>query len=245
MERLVIGKNAVLEALKSENAVDKILVLYGMRGNDIEKIKKFARKKQVIVSEVNKQKFRELVGDATTQGVLAIITDQEYSSVDQILEIAAAKNEKPFILIADELADPHNLGALSRTAEAVGVHGIIFPKHHSTGVNQTTSKISSGASEHLSFAKVINVVNAIEDLKSKGVWIIGTDVESGKNYTEIDYNIPLAIIMGNEGKGVRKLVKEKCDFLVKIPMFGKVNSLNVSVAGGIIMYEVARKRRGF
>jgi 23S rRNA (guanosine2251-2'-O)-methyltransferase len=245
MERLVIGKNAVFEALNSDNVIEKILILYGIRGIEIEKIKKFAKKKQVVVSEVNKQKFRELVGDATTQGVLAILSDQDYSSVDEILGIAASRDEKPLILITDELSDPHNLGALSRTAEAVGVHGIVFPKHHSTGVNLTTSKISSGASEYLAFSKVTNVVNTIEELKSKGVWIVGTDVESGKCYTELDYNIPLALVVGNEGKGVRRLVKEKCDFLVKIPMFGKVNSLNVSVAGAIILYEAARKRRGF
>lgn len=240
-----MGKHAIIEALKADQTIDKVLVLYGIMGKEVDKIRKLARKKNVIVSEVNKLKFRELIGDATTQGVLAIITEKEYLHPDALLEIAAQKEEKPFIIIADEVIDPHNIGAIARSAEAVGAHGMIIPRHHSPSVNQTISKVSSGASEYLPFARVTNIAAALDDLKSKGLWIVGTDPAAEKFYYEIDYNIPIVVIIGNEKKGMRKLVKEKCDFVVRIPMFGKINSLNASVAGGILLYEVARKRKGF
>jgi 23S rRNA (guanosine2251-2'-O)-methyltransferase len=245
MERFIIGKHPVMEALKTQSNIEKLLILFGMKGKEIEKMKKLARKKNVSISEVNKLRFRELVGDATTQGILAVCTDRDYASVEDILKIAEERKEKPFILITDELADPHNLGALSRTAEAVGVHGIVIPKHHSTGVNHTTSKVSAGASELLAYAKVTNIANTLEELKSKGLWIVGSDMEAPKNYTDIDYDMPLALVIGNEKKGMKKNVREKCDFVIRIPMFGKINSLNASVAGGIILYEAARKRRKF
>jgi 23S rRNA (guanosine2251-2'-O)-methyltransferase len=244
MNEFIAGRNPVIEALRSGAAIEKIVVLYGVRGNAIERIKELARQNSVPVVEVNKQKFRELVNDTTTQGVVALMGTKEYVSVDTLLRSAKEKNQAPFLLVLDEIQDPQNLGAIIRTAECVGAHGVIIPKHHAATVNQTVSKTSAGASEQVLIAKVTNIATTLEELKEQGLWIVGADVGGDKLYYELDYKTPLAIVVGNEGEGMRRLVKEKCDFLVRIPLFGKIGSLNASVAAALVMYEVVRARNG-
>lgn len=241
---IIAGRNPVMEALRAGTIIEKVVILAGVKGNVIEKIKQMAKRNRVPCIEVGKQKFRDLVSDTTTQGVVAIVGTKAYVEIDDILQVAKEREEPPFVLILDEIEDPQNLGALIRTAECAGVHGAIIPKHHAASVNQTVAKTSAGASEHLPVAKVVNIATTLEELKEKGLWIVGTDSEAEKNYTEVDYKMPIAIVIGNEGKGIRQLVKEKCDFIVKIPVYGKVDSLNASVAGALVMYEVVRKRKG-
>ena len=239
---LIAGRNPVMEALRAGSAIEKVVLLYGAKGNAIESIKALARRRGVPCVEVNKQRFRQLVSDATTQGVVAIVETQAYVSVDQILQHAKDRNDPPFILVLDELEDPHNIGALIRTAESAAVHGVVVPKHRSALITQTVSKTSAGAIEHMRVAKVTNIVQTLDELKSEGLWVVGADSEGDRLVYDLDYTMPIAVVIGNEGRGIRRLVKEKCDYLVKIPMFGKVRSLNASVAGALILYEVVRKR---
>jgi 23S rRNA (guanosine2251-2'-O)-methyltransferase len=239
---MIAGRIPVIEALKAETLIEKIVILAGVKGGAIERIKGMAKRNRVPVVEVGKQRFRELVSDTTTQGVVAIVGTKRYVEVDDILDAAKKRGEIPFLLVLDEIEDPHNLGALIRTAECAGVHGVIIPKHHAAEVTTTVAKTSAGASEHLPVAKVVNVANTLEELKEKGFWIIGTDASAERLYTEVDYAGSIAVVIGNEGKGIRPLVKEKCDFLVKIPLFGSIESLNASVAGALILYEGVRKR---
>ncbi len=241
--RLIAGRQPVIEALKSQSTmIEKIYLLHGIRGSQIDKIKNLARKKGVPFVELNKQRFRELASDIATQGVIAVITEAKYISVDDILNVAKEKNEPPFILILDEIVDPQNLGALLRTAECAGVHGVITTKYHSAIINSTVARASAGAVAHVGIAKVTNLAQTLDELKEKGIWIVGADANASRYYYEIDYTMPIAIVIGNEGRGLRFLTKQKCDFLVKIPMYGKVESLNASVAGALIMYEVTRAR---
>jgi 23S rRNA (guanosine2251-2'-O)-methyltransferase len=242
---IIAGRNPVMEALRAGTIIEKVVILAGVKGNTIEKIKTMAKRNRVPFVEVGKQKFRDLVSDTTTQGVVAIVGTKEYVEIDDIIKIAEAKSDPLYLLILDEIEDPQNLGALIRTAECVGVHGAVIPKHHAASVNQTVAKTSAGASEHLPVAKVTNIATTLDELKEKGIWVVGTDPDAEKLYTEVDYTSPIAIVIGNEGNGIRQLIKEKCDFLVKIPVYGKVESLNASVAGALVMYEVARKRRKF
>ncbi|MBI3585708.1 MAG: 23S rRNA (guanosine(2251)-2'-O)-methyltransferase RlmB [Ignavibacteriales bacterium] len=241
---IIIGRQPVLEAIKSGTSIEKIFFLYGVQGNAIDRVRKLAKQHGIPVSEMDKQRFQELVGDATAQGVAAIAATQQYIEIEDIIKASQSKNESPFILILDEIEDPHNLGALIRTAECAGVHGVIIPKHHTATVNQTVAKSSAGASLHLPIAKVTNIAQALDVLKSEGLWIVGTDMSGDKMYYEANLEGPLAIVIGNEGKGIRRLVREKCDYLVTIPMYGKIESLNASVAGGLVLFEAARARHG-
>jgi len=245
MSRYVIGKNAVIELLQSKENVDSIYILFGAKGLRLDKIRVLAKKRSIPVREVNKQKFRNMVEDETTQCVIAHVGEKEYVQVEQFIKIAQSKDENPFIVVCDEVEDPHNLGAITRTAEACGVHGIVIPKHRSVQVNHTVTKASAGATEHLQFTRVTNTGTAIDELKKLGIWIVGADAKAPKLYTEVDYTMPVAIVVGSEGKGLRRLVREKCDILVKIPMFGQITSLNVSVATSLLLYEVVRNRENF
>lgn len=191
---------------------------------------------------IDRHRFLELCSDANAQGVLAIAGTKAYLEIDEILKTATDKGEAPFLLVLDEIEDPHNLGALIRTAECAGAHGVIIPRHHSASLNETVTKASAGASLHLPAARVTNIARALDELRSRGVWIIGTAIQTPKSYDEVDYTGAIAIVIGNEGKGIRRLVQEKCDFLVRIPLYGKVGSLNASVAGGLVLYEAARGR---
>ena len=243
MSAMIVGRKPIVEALKAGTSLEKIILLTGIQGKPIEEIRALAKQRNVPVSEVNRQQFREMANDQMTQGVVGILQPKHaYVGIDTILAVAGQRNERPFILICDEIEDPHNLGALVRTAECAGVHGVVVPKHHSAPVNATVTKTSAGATEHIAIAEVTNVVNTIEDLKKKDFWIIGLDGDGDKRYDGVDYTSPIAVVVGNEGKGIRRLVKEHCDFLVKIPLRGQIESLNASVAGALVMFEAVRQR---
>jgi len=244
MNEMIAGRNPVIEALRSGTPIEKVVVLFGVRGSAIDRIRELARENSVPLVEVNKQKFRELVNDTTTQGVVALIGTKEYVSVDALLSSAKERQQPPFLLVLDEIQDPQNLGAIIRTAECAGAHGVIVAKHHSAIVNQTVARASAGASEQMPIAKVTNIATTLDELKTQGLWIVGADVGGDKLYYELDYKTPIAIVVGNEGEGIRRLVKEKCDFLVRIPLLGNIGSLNASVAAALVMYEVVRARNG-
>ncbi len=243
MQNLIIGRHPALESLRSENPPEKIYVLHGTRGSAIQQIQQLAKRHGVPFKEVDRHRFLELTSDSNAQGVLAVGAANQYVEVEDLFQIAAGKGEPPFFLVLDEIEDPHNVGALIRTAECAGVHGVILARHHAASLNETVAKASAGASLHLPAAKVTNIANTLEELRARGVWVVGTDMQGEKAYDEMDYRGAIAIVVGNEGKGIRRLVKEKCDFLVKIPMYGKIGSLNVSVAGGLVLYTAARCRQ--
>ena len=239
----VEGRNSVLELLESERDINKILIAKGEKHGSIYKILAMAKERKLLVVEVEKNKLNQMAQTPNNQGVIAIVPPFNYCEVEDILELAKQKNEMPFILILDGIEDPHNLGSIIRTAETAGVHGIIIPKRRSASVNSTVSKVSAGAVEHMKIARVNNINETIRCLKEQGIWICGTDMDTEVTYTKQDYKMPLAIVIGSEGFGMSRLVKENCDFLVKIPMKGKITSLNASVSAGIIMYEVVRQRK--
>ncbi len=241
--RIIAGRQPVIEALRAGTRVEKVVFLQGVHGRVIEDIRALSVKRNVHVEELRKQEFREMASDATTQGVVALVSDpRRFADLETLLRIPGERNEKGFFLITDEIEDPHNLGALIRTAECAGVHGVIIPKHHSAPVAGAVAKASAGAIEHMTLVEVTNIVNTIKELKLSGYWIVGLDAMGERDYTALDYRQPTAIVVGNEGKGLRRLVKEHCDFLAKIPLYGKIGSLNASVAGALVMYEVSRQR---
>ncbi len=241
-ENLVEGRNAVMELIESDKDINKIFVQAGEKHGSIMKIIARAKSKGIVVVEVQKRKLDEMSVSHNHQGVIAITPPFEYVEVEDILEEAKKRNENPFILILDGIEDVHNLGSIIRTAETAGVHGIIIPKRRAAAVNATVYKTSAGAVEYMKIARVNNIQNTINYLKENDVWICGTDMDTNSLYNEQDYKMPIAIVIGNEGKGMSRLTKENCDFVVKIPMKGKINSLNASVSAGIIMYEVLRNR---
>lgn len=241
-EDLVEGRNAVIELLKSDKTIEQIFIANGKMEGSINKILGLAKEKKIVVKEVDRKKLDLMSETKAHQGVIAQITPFKYSTVEDILDLAKSKNEDPFIVILDELEDPHNLGSIVRTAELCGAHGIIIPKRRNVGVTGTVYKASVGAIEHMKIAKVTNINNAIEELKANNVWIYGADI-AGEEYSyETNFKGACGIIIGSEGRGMSNLTKKKCDKLVKIPMVGKINSLNASVAGGIMMYEVLKSR---
>lgn len=238
---IICGRNSVLEAVRSGREIDRLLVAHGVTGGSVTAIIAKCSAKGILIKEVSPQKLDFLCGNANHQGVAVMFSASEYCTVDDILKTAEEQGEKPFIIICDEIEDPHNLGAIIRTAEASGVHGIIIPKRRSASLNATVAKSASGALEYMRVARVTNIANEIDNLKKKGVWVFGADMD-GKHYTDFDYDIPVALVIGNEGNGIGKLVAQKCDEIISLPMKGKINSLNASVAAGILMYEVVRKR---
>ncbi len=241
-ENLVEGRNAVMELIESNKDINKIFVQAGEKHGSIMKIISRAKSKGIVVVEVQKRKLDEMSVSHNHQGIIAITPPFEYVEVEDILEEAKKRNENPFILILDGIEDVHNLGSIIRTAETAGVHGIIIPKRRAAAVNATVYKTSAGAVEYMKVSRVNNIQNTINYLKEHDVWICGTDMDTNTLYNEQDYKMPIAIVIGNEGKGMSRLTKENCDFIVKIPMKGKINSLNASVSAGIIMYEVVRNR---
>jgi 23S rRNA (guanosine2251-2'-O)-methyltransferase len=238
----VEGRNAVIELLKSNRTVNKLLITKGDRQGSINEIIKLAKNKNIIISEVDKNKLDSISETKHHQGVIAYVPPIEYKDIDYILEYAKSKNEDPFIIIADEIEDPHNLGALIRTAEIAGCHGLIIPKRRAVAVTEVVSRVSVGATEYLPIARVNNINETIKELKDKGMWIIGTDSNADDLYYEKDLTGPIAIIIGSEGRGMNRLTKENCDMLVKIPQMGKITSLNASVSGGIIIFEALKQR---
>lgn len=240
-DNLVIGRNAVMELLKSGREIECISVAKGEREGSVTRILALAREKGVVVKNVDRKKLDFMCAGANHQGVCASVPAHEYSSVEEILEYAKEKNELPFIIICDEIEDSHNLGAIIRTAEACGVHGVIIPKRRNVGLNFVVSKTSCGALEYVKVARVGNLASTIEDLKKKNIWVYCADMD-GQPWCKTDFSGGCALVVGSEGKGVGRLIKEKCDVTVSLPMRGQVNSLNASVAAGVIMYEIARQR---
>ncbi len=238
---LIIGRNPVIEALKSKKNIDTIFV-NGEAGGSIGLISRMAKEQDIVVKQVNDTKLSFMCGGASHQGVIASGACAEYVSVEDILAISKAKGTQPFIIVCDEIEDPHNLGAIIRTAETAGADGIIIPKRRSASLNQTVYKTSAGAASWLPVARVANISAAIDTLKENGVWIYGTDA-SGEDYTSTDLTGSAAIVVGSEGNGIGSLIMKKCDFLMKLPMMGKISSLNASVAAGIFMYETVRQRQ--
>ncbi len=238
----VEGRNSVLELLESGKDINKIFVTKGERHGSINKIVAIAREKKVIIVEKDKRQMDEMAQNENYQGVIAIVPPFEYCEIEDILDVAKERNEDPFVLILDGIEDPHNLGSIIRTAETAGVHGIIIPKRRAVGVNSTVNKVSAGAVEHMKIARVTNISDSIDKLKDAGLWICGTDINTEKYHYNQDLTGPLGIVIGNEGSGISDKVKKNCDFLVKIPMKGKVTSLNASVSAGIVIYESVKQR---
>ena len=236
------GRNSVLELLETDKDINKIFVEKGEKHGSINKIIGIARDKKIVTIEVDRNKLNQMAKTENHQGVIAIAPPFNYCEVEDILEEAKSKNEAPFILILDGIEDPHNLGAIIRTAETAGVHGIIIPKRRACSVNSTVYKVASGAVEYVKIARVNNLKDEIQHLKENGVWVYGTAIEAKKYYYEEGLKDPVAIVVGNEGEGMSRLVRENCDVLLKIPMKGKISSLNASVSAGIVMYEVVKQR---
>ena len=236
------GRNAVLELLESDKDINKIYIAKGERKGSINKIIAIANEKKVIIVEKDKRQMDMMAQSENYQGVIAIVPPYEYVEIEDILEVAKERQEDPFILILDGIEDTHNLGAIIRTAETAGVHGIIIPKRRAAGVNSTVSKVACGAIQYMKIARVNNISETIKKLKDYGLWICGTAIDAQNYYFNQDLKGPIAIVIGNEGKGISDLVKKNCDFNVKIPMCGKVTSLNASVSAGIITYEVLKQR---
>ena len=238
----VEGRNSVIELLESGKDINKIFIEKGEKHGSIHKIIAMAKEKRVITVEKDKRQMEEMAQNKNYQGVIALVPPFEYCEIEDILDKAKEKDEDPFVLILDGIGDPHNLGSIIRTAETAGVHGVIIPKRRAAGVNSTVAKVSAGAVEHMLVARVTNVTDAIEKLKKEGLWICGTDINTDKYYYEQDLTGPIGIVIGNEGSGMSNKVTKNCDFLVKIPMKGKVTSLNASVSAGIVIYETLKQR---
>lgn len=242
-DNYIIGRNPVIEILKSDREVEKIYVQKGDLKGSINKIMGMAKSKRIIIQEVDRQKLDQMAEGGVHQGVAALVAAFKYSSVDEILDLAESRGEKPFVIILDELEDPHNLGAIIRTAECAGVHGVIIPERRAAQVNQTVAKSSAGAVEHMKVAKVVNISDTIDYLKDKGLWIYGADAD-GEAYFNTKLDGSIGLVIGNEGKGMSRLVREKCDFILSIPMSGNITSLNASNATSILVYEVVRQNYG-
>ena len=236
------GRNSVLELLESERDINKILIAKGEKHGSINKIITIAKQRKIVIAEVERQKLNAISETNNHQGVIAIVPPFNYVEVEDIMNEAKTKNEDAFVLILDGIEDPHNLGSIIRTAETAGVHGVIIPKRRAASVNATVSKSSAGAVEHVKIARVNNINGTIKYLKEEGLWICGTDGDAKDYYYNQNLKGPTAIVIGSEGFGMSRLVKENCDFLVKIPMKGKITSLNASVSAGIVIYEALKQR---
>ncbi|MEK5640298.1 23S rRNA (guanosine(2251)-2'-O)-methyltransferase RlmB [Paenibacillus rhizosphaerae] len=243
-EEIIAGKHSVTEALRSGRTINKIWIAENAQKHLTQPIIFEAKKLGVVIQQVDKRKLDQMAPGMQHQGVVAQAAPYAYAEVEDILQAAETKGEAPFILLLDEIEDPHNLGSILRTADCTGVHGVIVPKRRSAQVTATVSKTSAGAAEYVPVARVTNLGQTIEELKERGIWVVGTDVSaSSEMYDTNVFDGPVAVVIGNEGKGMGRLIREKCDVLVKLPMKGQINSLNASVAAGVVMYEVLRRRR--
>ena len=241
-EGLIEGRNALTEALRSGRTVDKVYVAEGSTDRSLTRLAAQAKEAGAVVVTVDRRKLDLMSPTGAHQGVIASVAAHEYATVEEILEHAAQKGEPPLIVICDELSDPHNLGAILRTAECAGAHGVIIPKRRSVGLTAVVAKTSAGAVEYLPVARVSNIANTIRELKERGVWIYGTAADASSELYRTDLTGPAAIVIGNEGEGMGKLVKDSCDVLVSIPMKGQISSLNASAAAAVILYEALRQR---
>lgn len=241
-EDLVIGRNAVLELLRAGRPVEYVCLQRGL-GGSIGKIAAMAKEKGIVVKDVSPAKLDNLCGHSAHQGVAALLSAERYADLNDLFLRAEQAGEAPFFLLADGIEDPHNLGAMIRTAEAAGAHGLILPKRRSAGLGYTVAKTSAGAVEHLPVARVSNLPSTIDILKKRGVWLYAADLD-GQSWNTVDFSGSVGLVLGSEGNGVSRLVKEKCDFTLSLPMRGRIASLNVSVAAGVFCYEIARQRLG-
>ncbi len=239
---LIIGRKPVLEAINSGEEIEQVYILNGQHGGIIESIRIAAKKKGIKCNLIPFEKFRSITNNPNAQGVAAKKSEQKFYQLEEIISLSK-KSKYPLLLILDSIQDTHNAGAIIRTAECSGVNGIILTKHNSAPINETVVKTSAGATEHVKLCQVTNLAQALKQLKEEGFWIIGSSLSEGSRvYTEVDYKIPLALVLGNEEKGIRRLTIDNCDLLIKIPMAGKIQSLNVSVSAGIILFEILRQR---
>ncbi len=239
---IIEGRNPVMEALRSGRTIDKILVQSGDKQGSLIKILKMAKDAHITVSYAEKAKLDKIATTKAHQGVIAYVAAKEYVSLKDIIATAREKNENPFIIVCDEITDPHNLGSIIRTANAAGAHGVVISKHNAVGLNATVTKTSAGAVEFTPVAKVSSIANAIEAMKKENIWVVAADMDGDRTIYEHDFSGAVAIVVGNEGSGISHLVKERCDFIVNIPMQGQISSLNASVAGALMIYEVLRSR---
>lgn len=242
-EDVIAGRNAVNEALRSGRAIDTILTARGPHTGALSALLAKAKQQGVAIKETDTRKLDALCGGAVHQGVVAIAAVHEYATLEDIFALAQERDEPPFVIVADELEDPHNLGAILRTAECAGAHGVIVPRRRAAGLTYAVGKASAGAVEYVPVARVTNIAATLEELKQRGLWIYGTDL-CGTNWCEADLTGPIALVIGNEGAGISRLVKEKCDVMLTLPMQGRIGSLNASVAAGVVLYEIARQRLG-
>jgi 23S rRNA (guanosine2251-2'-O)-methyltransferase len=242
MEEYIAGKHPILEAMRAGRTINKIWISDKAEKHYSLPIIAEAKTLGILVQTADRRKIDQMVEGVQTQGVVAQVAAYDYAEIEDILNIAKKKAEDPLILILDEIEDPHNLGSILRTADCTGVHGIIIPKRRSVGLTAAVAKTSAGAIEYVAVAKVTNIAQTIELLKERGVWIAGADGSAQQSAYQANFNMPMALVIGNEGNGIGRLIKEKCDFLVKLPMFGQINSLNASVAASVLMYEVVRQR---
>lgn len=240
-EEMIIGRNPVMEALQSGRAINKVLVAEQLNKQTEKELLRAAKKANTILQKVPRKRMDQMT-DGKHQGIIAYVSAYEYATLETILQRAKAEAVAPFLLILDEIEDPHNLGAILRTADATGVHGVIIPKRRAVGLTETVAKASAGAIEHIPVARVTNIADTMDKLKEENIWIVGTDERGSDDYRTLDGETALAIVIGNEGKGMTRLVKEKCDWMVHLPMRGSIPSLNASVASSLLMYEVFRKR---
>ena len=240
-QEIIIGRNPVIEALKSGRSVNKVMVSGQMNDNSFYQLQQLSKVAGTVIQKVPKKRLDQL-SNGNHQGVIAYVAPYQYASLDDLFANAEAKNEEPFFVILDELEDPHNLGSILRTADATGVHGIIIPKRRSVGLTATVAKTSAGAIEYIPVTRVTNITDTISELKNRHVWVVGTDMRNSEDYRTLDGTLPIALVIGNEGKGISRLVKKNCDWTVSLPMEGKVSSLNASVACSLLLYEVYRKR---
>lgn len=241
MSDKISGRNPVIEALRAGSPINKIYLAKGTTGS-IKEIQALAREKNILIQEVAPDKINAMAENKNHQGVLALVASREYIEIEELVKLTKDQEKAPLLVILDELEDPHNLGAIIRTADAVGAHGIIIPQRRSVGLTETVAKTSAGAIEYIPVAKVNNLVQTIDFLKEQGFWIAGADAQAKQTYWEADLKGPLAVVIGSEGKGIGRLVSEHCDFLIKLPMQGHINSLNASVSAALILYEVLRQR---
>lgn len=241
-EDLLLGRNAVREALKSGRSINRILIAEGSHGGSISEIINLAKERHLIIQAISTDKLDTLCAGQRHQGIVAYAAPVDYVELDDILNLAKDRGEDPFIILLDELEDPHNLGAILRTADAVGAHGILIPKHRSCPLSSIVAKTSAGAVEYVPVARIGNVSQTLEALKKQGLWVAGADMDGTENYYEANLTGPIVLVIGSEGRGISRLTKEACDFIVKIPMRGKVNSLNASNAAAILSYEILKQR---
>ena len=241
MQDKLFGRNPVIEALKNDRDIDKVLIKKGNNEGSINLIKKICKEKGIVFEEAEKQKLDQIADGGNHQGVIAFVASHSYASVKDILDKAKSEGHPPFIIICDKVTDPHNLGSIIRTANCVGADGVIIPKRNSVGLNMIVAKTSCGAVEYVPVAKVTNIARTIDDLKKEGIWVAGADMD-GEVMGKCNLTGAIALVIGSEGEGISRLVRQKCDFIVSIPMNGQINSLNASVAAGVLMYEILRQR---